>query len=139
MFLSEKLELNIIPFRKVIDDNSAIAIMTAHILIPKVDKKVATLSSKFLNEILRKQMDFGGVIITDDLEMISAGKTIGRSAVDAIKAGADMIISTYTPEKQIEIFNSLKDSVLNGDITEEKINESVARILNLKTALEYSP
>lgn len=135
---SEELELALTPFRRVIDDNSAIAIMTAHILIPKADTKVATLSSKFLNEILRKQMGFDGVIITDDLEMVSAGKTIEQSAVDAIKAGADMIISTYTPQKQIEIFNSLKNSVLSGGITEEKINKSVARILDLKTALEYS-
>jgi len=57
----------------------------------------------------------------------------------AIGAGADIIISTYTPEKQIRIFNSLKNSVLNGDITEERINESVVRILNLKTAFGFSP
>lgn len=46
-----------------------------------------------------------------------------------------MIISTYTPEKQIKIFNRLKNAVLNGEITEERINESVARILILKSTL----
>ncbi|MBI2097415.1 MAG: hypothetical protein HYT46_00540 [Candidatus Vogelbacteria bacterium] len=135
----EELNSNLTPFRKVIDDNSATAIMTAHILIPKIATKVATLSSEFLNEILRKRLGFNGVIITDDLEMISVGKTIEQSAVDAVEAGADIIISTYTPEKQIRIFNSLKNSVLNGGITEERINESVARILNLKIAFGFSP
>ena len=132
---SEELELSLIPFRKIISDNSAIAIMTAHILVPKIDTKIATLSSKFLNETLRKQLGFNGVIITDDLEMISAGKMIEQSAVDAIKAGADMIISTYAPEKHIRIFDFLKNSVLNGDITEERINESVTRILSLKNSI----
>ncbi|MBI2100625.1 MAG: glycoside hydrolase family 3 protein [Candidatus Vogelbacteria bacterium] len=136
---SEELESNLIPFREVIDDNSAIAIMTAHILIPEIDERVATLSSEFLNEILRKRLGFNGVIITDDLEMISVGKTIEQSAVDAVEAGADIIISTYTPEKQIRIFNSLKNSVLNDGITEERINESVVRILNLKIAFGFSP
>ena len=131
----EELGLNLTPFQKVVGGNSAVAIMTAHILIPVVDTKPATLSTKFLSEILRKQIGFDGVIITDDLEMISAGKVIEQSAVDAIKAGADMIISTYTLEKQIRIFDSLKNSVLNGDITEERINESVTRILSLKNSI----
>lgn len=132
----KELEVNLSPFQKVIATNPAVAIMTAHIVIPDVDTKPATLSSKFLNEILRKQMGFRGIIITDDMEMVSAGGSIGQSSVDAIKAGADMIISTYTPEKQIEIFNRLKKAVLDGEISEEKINESVLRILTLKSTLE---
>ena len=130
---SEELEQNLIPFKKVVAGNSAIAIMTAHISIPSIDTKPATLSSKFLDEILRKRFGFKGVIITDDIEMVSAGNSIEEVAVEAVKAGADMIISTYTPEKQIRIFNALKYAVLDGRIQEERIDESVARILELKS------
>lgn len=132
----KELKLNLFPFQKVVMNNPATAIMTAHIVIPNVDVKPATLSAKFLSEILRKQMGFRGVIITDDMEMVSAGGSIGQSSVDAVKVGADMIISTYTPEKQIEIFNRFKKAVLDSEITEERINESVIRILILKSTIE---
>lgn len=133
----EELEQNLIPFEKVVVNNSTVAIMTAHISIPSVDTKPATLSSKFLDEILRKRLGFRGVIITDDIEMISAGHSIEEIAVGAIQASADMIISTYTPEKQIKIFNALKSAVLDGRIQEERIDESVARILELKFGINF--
>lgn len=129
----KELELYLAPFQKIIEDNPTVPIMTAHILIPKVDSKIATLSTKFLSEILRKQMGFNGVIITDELEMVSAGRSVEKLAVEAVEAGADVVISTYTPEKQITIFNKLKDAVLSGDISAERIDESVKRILTLKT------
>lgn len=132
----DELRLFLLPFQKAIADSAIPAIMTAHALIPAVDDQPATLSSKFLGEILRKQMGFNGVIITDDLEMASVGMPAEEAAVEAIKAGADMVISTYAPEKQIQIFNRLKEAVLNGGIGEERINESVERILKLKTLLE---
>lgn len=135
-----ELEQSLIPFQKVIEKNPTVAIMTAHIVIPSMDMKPATLSAKFLTEILRKQLGFKGVIITDDMEMVSAGDSIEQSSVDALKAGADIIISTYTPEKQIRIFDRLKRAALDGEITQERINESVMRILALKSALaEFSP
>jgi len=134
LVISDKeLEQNLIPFEKVVANSSTVAIMTAHISIPSVDTKPATLSSKFLDEILRKRFGFKGVIITDDIEMISAGNSIEEIAIEAIKAGVDMIISTYAPEKQIRIFNALKVAVLDGKIKEERIDESVARILELKS------
>lgn len=134
----EELGLYLASFRKITEDNSVGAIMTAHILIPEVDDKIATLSTKFLNDILREQLGFNGVIMTDELEMVSAGKLIEQSAVDTIKAGADIVISTYTPQKQINIFNRLKEAVLSGEIPEKRIDESIGRILRLKSVLIVS-
>lgn len=131
----EELGLYLASFRKIIEDNSVGAIMTAHILIPEVDDKIATLSTKFLHDILREQLGFNGVIMTDELEMVSAGKLIEQSAVDTIKASADIVISTYTPQKQINIFNRLKEAVLSGEIPEKRIDESIGRILRLKSVL----
>ncbi len=129
------LSKNLLPFQKIIDVDPSGAIMTAHIMVPSVDSKPATLSSKFLNEILRKQMGFKGVIITDDMEMVSAGKSVEESSLEAIIAGADMIISTYTSAKHITIFEKIRNAVLSGEITEQRIDESVKRILRLKAEL----
>lgn len=131
-----ELELNLIAFQRVIANNSNLAIMTAHIVIPVIDTRPATKSPKFLTEILRKELGFAGVIITDDMNMASAGRAIEQSAVDAIKAGADVVIITANPEVQVRVFNRLKNAVLSGEVTEERINESVGRILNLKLSLE---
>ena len=109
--------------------------MTAHIVIPVTDSKPATLSHKFITEILRNELGFDGVVITDDIEMASAGNSSKQTAIEAILAGDDMIIDTSTPEKAVAIFNSLKKAVLSKEIPEERINQSVIRILNLKTSL----
>ncbi len=132
----KELQINLIPFQKVIATNSSnIAIMTAHIVVPNIDTKPATLSSTFITEILRKQFGFNGVIITDDMEMVSAGNLTSQSSLNAIIAGADMIISTYTPQKQIEIFDRIKKAVLEKEISEKRIDESIMRILTLKSTL----
>lgn len=133
----EELVVNLAPFKSVIERNPFVAIMTAHVLIPSVDSNIATVSSKFLTEILRTQLLFKGVIITDDMEMASAGNSTGKMSVDAVKAGADMIISTYDPKKQIIIFEHLQKAVLDGEITEKRIDDSVTRILILKSKMTF--
>ncbi len=132
---SDNFIQNISPFKKVVEDDPMNPIMTAHIVIPAIANEPATLSPEFLTTILRKEFGFKGVIITDDLEMISAGRVIEESAVEAIRAGADIIISTYTPSLQIKIFNRLKMAVSSGEISEKRLNESVVRILKLKETL----
>jgi beta-N-acetylhexosaminidase len=132
---AEEFEKFLYPFRYAIDEGNTRAIMTAHIVIPSIDSKPATFSSRFLTDILRTELGFDGIIITDDLEMVSAGKGVDQLAVESIKAGADMIISTYTPSKHVLIFNALKKAVETGEISEERLNESVYRILKEKSFL----
>ncbi|MBI2635063.1 MAG: hypothetical protein HYW79_00785 [Parcubacteria group bacterium] len=131
----ETFDINLVPFKKILLDSRVPAIMTAHIAIPFISQKPSTLSSEMLGGILRKQLQFEGVIITDDLEMASVGGSIEQVAVDSINAGADMLISTFTPEKQVKILNQLKKAVLNKEITEKRIDESLFRILRLKSFL----
>jgi beta-N-acetylhexosaminidase len=121
-------------FKSVLEKYS-VPVMTAHSIIDDVDTKPATLSSKFLTDILRKQWNYEGVIITDDIEMVSAGSTPANAAVKAVEAGADMIISTYTPQVQLDVFNALKKAVQDKNISEERINESLRRIIALKLSL----
>lgn len=131
------LDENLLPFKTVIQEGVIEAIMTAHVVVPLVDSRPATFSEAFLKGILRDQFGFKGVIITDDLEMAAAGTStpIGQLAVDSIQAGTDMIISTYTPGKQIEIFNAIKQAVSDGSISMDRLDQSVGRILLLKAHL----
>jgi len=122
------------PFKEAIQRADVSAIMTAHIVYPAYDPGPATLSPKILTELLRKEMNFQGVIITDDLKMEAIKKyfDIGLAAVMAIKAGADIVLPIVTTQEQQDIYNSLLEAAKNGDISEERLNESVRRILNLK-------
>jgi beta-N-acetylhexosaminidase len=132
--LSE-LEANLVSFKKILADNNTKAMMTAHVVIPVVDSKPATLSYKFITEILRNELGFNGVVITDDIEMVSVGMSVEETSLEAIKAGDDMIIDTPNPEKAVAIFNRLKQAVLNKEVPESRIDQSVARILHLKSTL----
>ncbi|MEN9524242.1 MAG: hypothetical protein RL536_311 [Candidatus Parcubacteria bacterium] len=121
------------PFRKLLENKEDGAVMTAHVIIPAIDSVPATLSSVLLKDILRKQWNYQGVIITDDLEMVSAGnKSVPDLAVEAIKAGNDMIISTFTTKFHPLIHQAIKKAVTEGEIDEKDIDASVERILKYK-------
>ena len=123
-------------------------IMTAHVLYPELDAKYcATLSKPILHTLLRKQLGFTGVVISDSLIMdgiLENIPTIEEAAVEAIKAGCDMLILggkklignsqgfELKPEDVEKIHKHLYKAVLDGKITESRINRSVERILKLK-------
>ena len=111
-------------------------IMTAHIAYPAIldGMEPATLSRAFLSGVLRDELGFTGLIITDDLEMkaISGRIEMGEAAVRAVSAGADIIlVSSY--EKSIPaIFTALRHAVEEGRIPRSRIEESVRRIIEVK-------
>lgn len=137
----QKVELY--PFQKAMEAGID-AIMTAHVTFPKVDDtKVisqqdgteislpATLSYKVLTELMREEMGFNGVIITDAMNMKAISDHFGPvdAAVRAVQAGADIVLMPLGLE---EVANGLKKAVQNGDISQKRINASVKRILTLK-------
>ncbi|MGH9800953.1 MAG: glycoside hydrolase family 3 protein, partial [Blastocatellia bacterium] len=93
-----------------------------------------TLSPKVLTGLLREELKFNGVVVTDAMNMagISARYTAGEAAVKTIKAGADMIEKSPDIDAAIA---GVKDAVAKGEITEARINASVERILRAKVAL----
>jgi len=109
------------------------SIMTAHIVVPALDPSgdPATLSKPILTGVLRKQLGFRGVIVTDGLEMAAVRKQYGdaEAAVRAIEAGVDQLLLPPAPEVQ---FNAVLDAVRSGRISERRIDESLLRILLLK-------
>ncbi|OHD64813.1 MAG: hypothetical protein A2176_10875 [Spirochaetes bacterium RBG_13_51_14] len=112
------------------------SIMTAHIAYPEIlgGNDPATVSGFFLTDVLRKEMRFRGLVVTDDMEMhaISQRQDMGEAAVRSIMAGADIIlISSYGGNIPV-IFNAIKKAVGEKRIPTERIDEAVGRILEVK-------
>lgn len=132
--LKELKELELIPFKRAIDDGADV-VMVAHILLPELDKiNPASMSKAVMTDILRKQLNFTGVIITDDMTMgaIVEHFDIGKAAVESVKAGSDIILIGHDYNNVVKIISSLKTAVENGEISEQRLNESVERIIQLK-------
>ena len=128
--------LELQPFRAAIDADVA-AIMTAHIIYPAFDaNRPATLSPTILTDLLRKELGFDGLLITDDMEMkaIDDRYQSGEAAVMAVEAGADIVMVLWTPTKQIEVFDALLSAVKSGRISQARLDQSVKRILKSKGA-----
>ena len=131
-------EVELPPFRKAIQ-SGVDAIMVAHVTVPALDRTpnaVATISSAVVTGLLRHDMNFPGIIITDALDM--AGLTrlfaanIGREAVDAFKAGNDMLL---IPPDLDAAYKAMIAAVSSGEIPESRLDESVLRILRVKASL----
>ena len=132
--LAELEELELIPFQAAVE-NGADVVMAAHILLPKIDPDYPSSMSKVvLTDMLRKQLGFNGVIITDDMTMgaIADNYSIAQAAVQSVKAGSDIILVAHGESNIAATIDALKAAVESGEIKEERINESVARIIRLK-------
>ncbi len=119
------------PFRSAIRSGADV-IMTAHIVVPALDDsgRPATLSKPILTGLLRQELGYKGVIVTDALNM-DALQQFGqdRVPVEAIKAGADVLLM---PPKMDVAYNAVLDAARSGEIPEKRIDESVKHILKLK-------
>ena len=127
-------EVELAPFRAAIDAGVG-AIMTAHVQYPELDLKYpATLSHTILNNFLRKELGYKGLVITDDLEMkaISEQYDIKQATVAAFQAGADILLIPWTLKKQQSAYNAIIQAVKTRKIMRSRIDESVSRILRSK-------
>lgn len=118
------------PFTAGIDAGAEF-VMVGHLIVPDIDELPATLSYKITTEMLRNEMHFDGIAITDSLAMSSIADNygVGESAVMSIKAGIDMLLDPTDIDTAID---AVVQAVESGDITEDRIDESVRRILTLK-------
>ena len=132
--LDELYKIELAPFISAI--NSGVdMIMTTHIIFSAIDEKYpATLSEKVLQGLLRDTLGYDGVIITDGMGMDAIDENYGSADVTsvlAIKAGVDILLYTGLSDPKIA-HNAIIKAVNNNEITEERINESVRRILLAK-------
>jgi beta-N-acetylhexosaminidase len=127
--------VELLPFRSAIEQGVD-AIMTAHVVFPAFESEdvPATLSQKILTGLLRDQLGFEGVIVTDCLEMNAISETIGvaRGAVEAIKAGADLVLVSHRIVRQKAALEAVMEAVMTGEISEARIDEAARRIWSLK-------
>ena len=138
--LKELEALELIPFEHAIKSGADV-VMIGHILLPKIDENMpSSISKKIITDILRERLQYEGVIMTDDMTMkaILNHHEIGEAAVEAIKAGNDIVLIAHDYEKVERAIQAILDAVRNGEIKEEQINKSVERILHLKEKYRLS-
>lgn len=129
-------EVELLPFKQCIAEG-ADTIMSAHVYFPAIEKKEgvpATLSKNVITGLLREKLGFQGVITTDCMEMKAIADTIGtaRGAVEAIKAGIDLIMVSHLPDIQKDTIEEIVQAVQSGEIEESVIDEAYERVKRLK-------
>jgi len=135
-------EKELIPYKFLIQNGSAEVIMTAHIFNAKLDADYpATLSHKVITGLLRDKLGFGGVVITDDMNMKAITSQYGQEEAIrlAIEAGADILLFgnnlTYDPDVVKKAHATIRRLVDEGVIKRTRINTSYSRIMRLKEML----
>ncbi len=130
-------EIELAPFKNAINIGLK-SIMSAHIVFEAYDTLPATLSKTILTDLLRKEMGYDGLIVTDGMEMQAILNTYGavESSVTAVLAGADLILYCHYEDQQIAAAKLLEEAVLDGRIPMEVIDERVSRILRFKNGLK---
>jgi beta-N-acetylhexosaminidase len=127
-------EVELPPFRKAIEAGVA-SIMTAHVVVRSLDDAVpATLSRRVIDGLLRKEMKYDGMIVSDDLEMKAIAKHwgVGPGAVAAAKAGCDLLPVCITTEAQVEAIESVIRAVEDETLSRTSMDDACARIRRLK-------
>ena len=130
---SEELEtVDLVPFRAAIEAGVPM-IMVGHVSLPNIigDSTPAPLSSTVVQGMLRDSLGYTGIVVTDSLSMgaITSYYTPAEAAVAALKAGCDIPLM---PERFDEAYQGVLDAVQAGELTEERLDESLIRILSVK-------
>jgi beta-N-acetylhexosaminidase len=140
--LAHLQQVELPPFKRAIAAGTD-AVMVAHLAVPALEPdahKVATISQNVIGGVLRGQMGFQGVVVTDALEMkgltslypAMLPNPAGAAAVDAVKAGNDVLL---LPSDLDGAYRGVLEAVKSGELTETRINESVLRILEMKASV----
>ncbi len=139
--LDDLERIDLVPFRAAIAAGVKL-VMTSHILLPALDPdRPATLSRAILTDLLRGQMGFDGVVITDSMEMagVMQGRATPKACVEAFAAGADIVCPSHNRADQADAHALIMSAVRSGAIPIERLDEAVDRILRLKAWLANAP
>ncbi|MBN2102735.1 glycoside hydrolase family 3 C-terminal domain-containing protein [bacterium] len=127
-------DVDLVPFKSAIDAG-CMAIMTGHSVYPSYDNKYPTTLSKILlTDLLKGELGFDGVIVSDAIGMAAILKKwpLPKACAMAIAAGCDTILLKADDESRSQCFFGLKRAVENGDLPEERLNDAVTRLLRMK-------
>ena len=132
--LKRMKEVELVTFQAGVDAGAK-ALMTAHTIFPAFDKEYpATLSKKILTDLLRKEMGFDGVIVSDAIGMAAILKKwpLPLACAMAIKAGVDTILLKADDESRAQCLFGIKSAIERGDLSEDRLNDAVRRLLCMK-------
>jgi beta-N-acetylhexosaminidase len=125
------------PFRAAIDAGVPM-VMVGHLVYPAIDPgRPASLSRNAIN-MLRGDLGFDSVVVTDDLAMAGAtgGGTVADAAVKAVGAGTDLLVISSSPQEQADAYDAVVEAVRSGEIPRSQVEESVVRLLAVKEKYE---
>lgn len=137
--LEELAQCEMIPFQRVIKAGIP-AIMTTHILFPKIEEEgiPATMSYKIITGLLKEQLGYQGLVVSDCMEMSAIKKYYGTvyGCIRGIKAGVDLIFISHTASVAREVSDALCKALLEGELSIEDIEDSVKKIIEYKERLQ---
>lgn len=128
--------VELVPFRAAIDAGVA-SIMSAHVLVPALDDEwIGTLSAPILTDLLRGELGFRGIVVTDALEMRGVADLLPepRAAVESVRAGADALLTARDADVNAETFRALLQAVRSERIPHARFESAVRRLLQAKAA-----
>lgn len=139
------LKNDLLPYQKLLSETHSV--MIAHAAYPNLDLQERDVNGKLLpsslsfnivTKLLRQEIGFEGLIVTDDLEMGAILKNygIGQACKMAFRAGVDMFLICANPEAVREGFRAISEAVAKGEISEEKLDESLQRIAEFKNLMQ---
>jgi beta-N-acetylhexosaminidase len=125
------LERLLPPFKAAMSTGCA-AIMTTHIVVPSLDEaRPTTFSSSIVSGVLRKELDFEGVILSDDLDM-GAVMSENEAVKMALQAGHDMVLICHSIDKQIACAEMVAKAATDGSLNPVEVAASIQRVMALK-------
>ena len=121
------------PFEAAIEAGVPL-VMVGHLVYPAIDPHNPASLSRDAISMLRRDLGFEGVVVTDDLAMAGAsgGGTPAEAAVQAVKAGADLLVVSSPPQQQADAYDAVVDAVESGEVPRSRIQRSVERLLTVK-------
>ncbi|MEW6347536.1 MAG: beta-N-acetylhexosaminidase [Thermodesulfobacteriota bacterium] len=131
---------DLLPFARAVR-NHAPMLMTAHVRFPGLDpESCATFSPLIVRGLLREKLGYDGVVVTDDLDMGAVTNYFSpeEACLRAILAGSDMLLICNRPEKVLDCRTRLMEALRDGDLTEGRVRQALARIRRLKDRFRTS-
>ncbi|MBI3324504.1 MAG: glycoside hydrolase family 3 protein, partial [Candidatus Omnitrophica bacterium] len=134
-------QTHLIPFAAAIQAGVS-TIMSSHVCYPKLDPSnvPATWSARLIRELLREELKFQGLVLTDDMEMGALHQLapIGDAAVRAVAAGHDVVLVCWHPPAQRQVFESLRAAYLDGRLSVKELERSIDKITTLRQQLNLT-
>jgi len=133
----EEIEEHLRPFAALVQEGLLDMIMSAHILYPQISAEPATLSKAFITDIIRNEIGFEGLTITDCMEMNAMKERFGveQATVRSFNAGMDLILISHSPEWQRKAMEAFVAAVETGEIPYRRVQESLERIERTRSRL----